>query len=161
MFLSPKYTYTFDFQKRPSHIGKCNPIYVLKPSQNISKGRLLGRNWTKKSLKSFPPCNSQSPLLTDFTLPSPLSKSGLKLVCKVNIVYRNHKSDNSQDYAQKPQRNCTFMNSVSGATYVRTYLPKSLIPTQHLYASIPYIRSTCTSRRNLSCILGWICIEKF
>ncbi len=72
----------------------------------------------------------------------PLSKSGLKLVCKVNIVYRNHKSQNSQDYAQKPQRNCTFMNSVSGATYVSTYLPKSLIPTQHLYASIPYIRST-------------------
>ncbi len=24
--------------------------------------------------------------------------------------YRNLKSENSQDYAQKPQRNCTFMN---------------------------------------------------
>ncbi len=42
-----------------------------------------------------------------------LSKSGLKLVCKVNIVYGNLKSENSQDYAQKPQRNCTFMNSAS------------------------------------------------
>jgi hypothetical protein len=27
--------------------------------------------------------------------------------------YRNIKSDNSQDYAQKPQQNCTFMNSAS------------------------------------------------
>ncbi len=28
--------------------------------------------------------------------------------------YRNLKSENSQDYAQKPQRNCNFMNSVVG-----------------------------------------------
>jgi hypothetical protein len=28
--------------------------------------------------------------------------------------YRNLKFENSQDYAQKPQRNCTFMNSPSG-----------------------------------------------
>jgi hypothetical protein len=27
--------------------------------------------------------------------------------------YRNHKPENSQDYAQKPPRNCTFMNSAS------------------------------------------------
>jgi hypothetical protein len=25
--------------------------------------------------------------------------------------YRNLKSENSQDYAQKPERNCTFVNS--------------------------------------------------
>jgi hypothetical protein len=37
----------------------------------------------------------------------------LKLVCNVNIVYGNLKSENSQDYAQKPQRNCTFWNSAS------------------------------------------------
>jgi len=30
------------------------------------RGRILGRNWNK-SLKSFPPCFSQSPLLRDFT----------------------------------------------------------------------------------------------
>jgi hypothetical protein len=30
--------------------------------------------------------------------------------------YRKLKSENSQDYAQKPQRNCTLMNSDSGAT---------------------------------------------
>ncbi len=47
--------------------------------------------------------------------PSPLSKSWLELVCHVNIVYGNLKSENnSQDYAQKPQqRNWTFMNSAS------------------------------------------------
>jgi hypothetical protein len=33
--------------------------------------------------KNFPPCYSQSPLLTD---PPALSKSGLKLVCNVNIA---------------------------------------------------------------------------
>ncbi len=35
-----------------------------------------------------------------------------KLVCNVNIAFGNIKSENSQDYAQKPQRNCTSMNSV-------------------------------------------------
>jgi hypothetical protein len=28
--------------------------------------------------------------------------------------YGNFKSENSQGYAQKPQQNCTFMNSASG-----------------------------------------------
>ncbi len=48
----------------------------------------------------------------------PLSKSSLKLVCNVNIVNGNLKSENSQDYAQKPQRNCKFMNSAS-VDYIR------------------------------------------
>ncbi len=52
--------------------------------KTISRGRILERIWDK-SLKSFPPCYSQSPLLTDSH--PPLSKSGLKLVCNVNIVY--------------------------------------------------------------------------
>jgi hypothetical protein len=40
----------------------------------------------------------QSPLLTDFTPlppPPPPSKSDLKMVCNVNIVYGNLKSENS------------------------------------------------------------------
>jgi hypothetical protein len=28
--------------------------------------------------------------------------------------YRNFKSENSQDYAQEPQRNCRFLNAASG-----------------------------------------------
>jgi hypothetical protein len=31
--------------------------------------------------------------------------------------YGNLKPENSQDYAQKPQRNCTIMNSASGSKY--------------------------------------------
>jgi hypothetical protein len=45
--------------------------------------------------------------------PSPI-KSGLKLVCNANIEYGNLKSENYPEYAQKPQRHCTFMNSASG-----------------------------------------------
>jgi hypothetical protein len=61
----------------------------------------------RKSFQSFPPCYSQSPLL-------PLEQKWVETVFNVNIVNGNHKSDNSQDYAQKPQRNCTFMNLASG-----------------------------------------------
>jgi hypothetical protein len=51
--------------------------------------------------------------------PPPPSKSGLKLVCKVNNVYGNLKSESSQDYIKKPQRNCTFMNLASVLIYLR------------------------------------------
>ncbi len=34
-----------------------------------------------------------------------------------NPPYRNLKSENSQDYAQIPQRNCAFTNSASGFIY--------------------------------------------
>jgi hypothetical protein len=73
------------------------------------RGRILGHNWDR-SLKSFPPCYSQSPLPTDFTLP----QSGLKLICNVNKVIANLKSENSKDFAQKPQRDYTFMNLALG-----------------------------------------------
>jgi hypothetical protein len=43
---------------------------------------------------------TQSPLLTVYSPPPPPSKSGLKLVCNVNI-----------DYAQKLERICTFIHS--------------------------------------------------
>ncbi len=45
---------------------------------NYSRDRILRRSWDK-SLKSFPLCYSQSPLIKDFT-PSPLEQKGLKLV---------------------------------------------------------------------------------
>jgi hypothetical protein len=51
-----------------------------KSQCTVRRGRILGRNWDK-SLKSFLPCYSHSPLLTDFT--TPLNKSDLKLVCNV------------------------------------------------------------------------------
>jgi hypothetical protein len=45
--------------------------------------------------------------------PSPEQK-WFELVCNVNIVYRNLMSENFQDYAQKLQRHCRFVNSASG-----------------------------------------------
>ncbi len=75
-------------------------------------GQILRRNWDK-NLKSFHPCYSQSSLLTDFTPPPPPSNSGFELVCKKNL-----KSDNSLDYCQKPQQNCTFMTSAFGQIIV-------------------------------------------
>ncbi len=86
-----------------------------------TRGRILGRNWDK-SLESFHPCYSQSPLLT---VPPPLSKSGLKLVCNVNIVNGKLRSKNwEQDYAQKPQRKYTFMHSASGPAGGGRGMPK-------------------------------------
>jgi hypothetical protein len=41
--------------------------------QLVSSGRILERNWDK-SLKSFPPCYSEPPLLPDFTHSTPLTK---------------------------------------------------------------------------------------
>jgi hypothetical protein len=86
-------------------IGKCTPVY---------RGRILGRNW-EKSLRSFP----HSHLYKQILLPPPPSKSGVKLVCNIKIVYGNLKSENSQDYAQKPQRNHTSMNPASALVLKR------------------------------------------
>ncbi len=66
-----------------------------------------------KVLRVFLLCYSQLPLLKDFTPPPP-RKSDLKLACNV-------KPESSQDYAQKPQRNCTFMNSSSVLSWVHFY----------------------------------------
>jgi hypothetical protein len=61
-----------------------------------------------------------------FKLTQPLTVSAVQLLYTVKekggkpdrkpyfLLYRNLKSENSQDYTQKPQRNCTFMNSESG-----------------------------------------------
>ncbi len=68
-----------------------------------------------KVLRGFPlAIHSHLTVITRLYSPPPPSISGLKLVCNLNIVYGNLKSESSQDYAQKPQRNCTFMNSASG-----------------------------------------------
>ena len=70
-------------------------LNYLRPRSVIfcdSRGRILGRKWDK-SLKSFPPCYSVTSTNGFFSLPPPpLSKSGLKLVCNVNIVHGNLKT---------------------------------------------------------------------
>jgi hypothetical protein len=81
--------------------------FQYRPIWKGSRGRILGHNWDK-SLKEFSSLLFTVTSTNGFTPlpPRPLSKSGLKLVCNV--------SKNSQDYAQKPQRNRTLMNSASG-----------------------------------------------
>ncbi len=58
--------------------------------------RWLGRRVTPEAefLDVIRTCCSQLPLQTDFTPLPPLSKSDLKLVCNVNMVYWNFKSEN-------------------------------------------------------------------
>jgi hypothetical protein len=118
-----------------------------------TRGRILGRNWDK-NLKSCPPCYLQSPLLRIF-FPL-LRKIGLKLVCNVNIVHGNLKSENSQDYAQKPQRNCTFMSSASGVKVfclrpVERYdVVPSLIQSQNNALFLQFF----SKKRQGECILG-------
>jgi len=86
------------------------------------RGRILGQN-LDKSLKSFPPCYSQvtSTYISIYSNSRNLYKFLHFSYCIETIPpshglkdpYRNLKSENSQDYAQKPQKNCTFMNSAS------------------------------------------------
>jgi hypothetical protein len=59
-------------------------------------------------------------------------KSGLKLVCIVNIVYGNLQPENSQDNDQKPQRNCTFLNSASGVEKLVIFCWKRSLATRAL-----------------------------
>jgi hypothetical protein len=77
---------------------------------------------SRQSLKIFPPCYSQ---VTSAGLPFSrvqflytVKERGKKPDRKPYSLpygsrnpYRNLKSENSQDYAQKPQRNCTFMKT--------------------------------------------------
>ena len=63
--------------------------------------------------------------------PPTRAKCGLKLAWNVNNVYGDLNSENSQDYVQKPKRNCTFMNSVSALFYRQ----QSTISALSLYKS--------------------------
>ncbi len=93
--------------------------YWTTQIQHCSAGRILGRN-RDKSLKNFLLAihsHLYRQILIHPPPPFPEQKwfeTGLKLVCNVNIVYSDLNSDNSKDYAQKPQQNCTFMNSAFG-----------------------------------------------
>ncbi len=72
------------------------------------------------------------------------------MVCNVNIVYGNLKSEYSQDYVQKPQRNCTFMNSASGwglgaaKLYIVIVSPRSRFESR---LGKPVFRGTCSDYR--------------
>jgi hypothetical protein len=44
--------------------------------------------------------------------------------------YRNLMSENSQDHAQKPQRNCTLMNSASGHARTKSVFGHAVLRIQ-------------------------------
>ncbi len=112
----------------------CNYKYTQSdlPSAEAGKyrGRILGQN-PAKSLTSFPPCYSQSTLqlclrFLFLQITQPLTTSVKEKGGKpdrkpfppfpmvgLRNPYRYLMSENSQDYAQKPQHDCTFMNSAS------------------------------------------------
>ncbi len=71
------------------HWSTLSPFVVVVVT--VDRGRILGRNWEKSLKRVF-------------------------LLAIHSHLY--DKSENSQDYAQKPQRNCTFMNSASGLFHV-------------------------------------------
>jgi hypothetical protein len=59
----------------------------------LYRGKILGHNWDNKS-SEFSSLRFTI-ISTDFT-PPPLEQSGLTLVCNINIVYRDLKSENSE-----------------------------------------------------------------
>jgi hypothetical protein len=90
------------------------------------RGQILGRN-PDESLKNFPPCYLQSPLQLCLEISFTSNSRNLLQIIQfstIQLLYtvkdkggnpnRNLKPENSQDCAQRPQRNCTFMNSASG-----------------------------------------------
>ncbi len=109
-------------------------FYLLNPHSfaHCPRGRILGRN-PDKSLKSLPPCYSESPLqlyfevlflqthATSYSFYSSLTvyckeerrKNWEKTIPPSHWFKKSIESESSQDYAQKPQRNCMFTNSAS------------------------------------------------
>ncbi len=104
----------------------------------LYRGRVLGRNCDKgpKVLRVFLLAiysHLYSHLYKRILLPPPLEQKWFETGCNVNIVYGNLKSENSQDYAQKPQRNCAFMNSASGGSLSQNKNRKDCGPLSTVY----------------------------
>jgi hypothetical protein len=55
----------------------------------------------------------------------------------------NLNSEKSQDYAQKPQRNCTVMNSTSGYTQISSQIPEYFVmmAAEKTVANLVYYRN--------------------
>ncbi len=116
----------------------------------LPRGQILGRN-LGNSLESFPPCQSPLQLCLEISISSnSLQAHWVQLLYTVEtggkpdrkpnpLPYglrnsdRNLKSENSQGYAQKPQRNCTGMNLASGKGFRRTR-QDCILSLIHLYS---------------------------
>ncbi len=73
--------------------------------------------------------------------------------------YRNLKSENSVDYAQKPQQNCTFMNSASGLFTVQQTFCRVLYGMYSVMVILPRLKCTQIEtrlhRHNLPPYIGY------
>jgi hypothetical protein len=67
----------------------------------MSRRQILGHNCETKVIIVF------------LLLSTVTSTNGFETGLQRKYVYGNLKSENSQDYGKKPQRNCTFMSSAS------------------------------------------------
>ncbi len=72
----------------PLRLGPCSCLFtaVWDSSGRKNWGRILGRNWDK-SLKSFPPCYSQSPIFNPPPPPQHWAKVVWKLVFTLNCKH--------------------------------------------------------------------------
>jgi hypothetical protein len=118
-----------------------------------------------KVVKSFPPCYSQSPLqlclrflFLQITQPLTVSvkeKGGIPdrkpfppfLWFKKSIQIRYLMSENSQDYAQKPQHDCAFMNSATENLEVQD---RSSLHLNCFQWIIYLLRGFCCTQRKLA-----------
>ncbi len=112
-------------------------VNFLCPAPPPTPAFLRPNSWTKSRQKSQSPSTALPWDFYFFKLALPLIVSTVQLLYTVKEKggkpdrkpyplpyglrnpYRNLKSDNSQDCVQKPQRNCTFMNSASGSHFPR------------------------------------------
>jgi hypothetical protein len=132
--LTPYLTYGSDISWRRNRLFSSMAIHFtpprpppppqqLRPGQKITcvqgqreknRGRILGRIWDK-SFESFPPCYSQSPLLTNFTPPP--HPPWAKVVWNwfvMSTLYAEISSMRILKIMPRNFKNFTFMNSSSG-----------------------------------------------
>ena len=89
--------------------GRCWPGSVNCTWRRVYRGQIPGSNW-EKSLKTFL----------------------LAIHSHLYIILGNLKSENSKDYAQKPQQYCTFMNSASIHTAVNSEFKQPHLKAVHV-----------------------------
>ncbi len=111
IFIDPHNCYVYALRRENFIFKKWMPTVYLVQMYSF-RGRILGRNWEFSSLLFV--VTSTNGFY--FHPPPPLRKCSLKLICNIKNVYGNNKSENSQYYAQKSQRNCSFMNSASAVS---------------------------------------------
>jgi hypothetical protein len=119
-------------------VGPCRLPWRTTP---LVLGPIILRNWDK-SLNSFPPSYSQSPLLTDF-IPTPL---WAKVVWNRFVMYTLYTDPQVWELSRlwpKPftnLRNCTLINS--GADPLLNLHTQNTVICTHLYR-IQYICTPC------------------